>query len=114
MRSPGVSRSASRICDSSTLEGIIAARISSVRFITLSARCKVATVTLSPAASSRATEGWVIPSRRASCAWVRPSASRAVRMIAPVLMQQSLYRLWRIGKCRANACVQSRPCGRAC
>ena len=72
---------------SSTLDGIGAERISSVRFITFSARWSVATVTLSPAASSRATDGCVIPSRRASWAWVRPSASRAVRMIAPVLMQ---------------------------
>ena len=65
------------ICVSSTLEGIFAERSSSVRFITFSARRSVAMLTLSPAASSRATDGCVMPSLRASSAWVSPSASRA-------------------------------------
>ena len=79
-------------------DGICAERSSSVRFLTFSARCSVAIVTLSPAASSRAIEGCVIPSLRASCACVRPSAARASLMIDPALMHRSRYRSWTIDR----------------
>src|SRR5919109_2712764 len=92
-RSSGVSRRVRWSSVSSTLDGRFTTVSSKARPIAFSAFCNVATVTSLPADSRRATEGWVIPSRRASCACVIPSALRASRMSAPVNMIDIDYSL---------------------
>ncbi len=69
-RSSGVSRRVSCNSVSSTLDFRGTTSSTSARPMAFSARWSVATVTSSPAASSRATDGCVIPSLRASAAWV--------------------------------------------